>query len=235
MGDIALCSEKAEEYLYKMFGVNAELLIDHAWGWEPCEIADIRSYRPKSNSFSSGQVLKEPYPYDKALVVAMEMADDIGLHLLRHGLLTNQVVLTIGYDVSNVKNGYNGEVKPDFYGRLVPKHAHGTHNLSEYSCLSQEIRAAVKDLFERLVDPELLIRRIAIDVNHIKTEKDVSKESKQLGLFDVTKDKTKEKRANEAVLAIKKRYGKNAILTGINFEEGATGRERNAQIGGHRK
>ena len=235
MGDIALCSEKAEEYLYKMFGVNAELLIDHAWGWEPCEIADIRSYRPKSNSFSSGQVLKEPYTYDKALVVVMEMADDIGLHLLRHRLLTNQVVLTIGYDVSNVKNGYNGEVKPDFYGRLAPKHAHGTHNLSEYSCLSQEIRAAVKDLFERLVDPELLIRRIAIDVNHVKTEKDVSKELKQLGLFGVTKDKTKEKRANEAVLAIKKRYGKNAILTGINFEEGATGRERNAQIGGHRK
>lgn len=235
MGDIALCSEKDEDYLYKMFGINAELLIDHAWGWEPCEIADIRNYKPKSNSFSSGQVLKEPYPYDKALVVAMEMADDMGLHLLKHGLLTNQVVLTVGYDVSNVKKGYDGEVKSDFYGRLVPKHAHGTQNLSEYTCSSQEIRVAVKDLFERLVDQELLIRRIVIDVNHIKTEKDVAKELKQLGLFDKVKDSTKEKRTNEAVLAIKKRYGKNAILTGINFEDGATGRDRNAQIGGHRK
>lgn len=235
MGDIALCSEKDEDYLYKMFGVNAELLIDHAWGWEPCEIADIRDYKPKSNSFSSGQVLKEPYPYDKALVVAMEMADDMGLHLLRHGLLTNQVVLTVGYDVSNVKKGYDGEIKADFYGRLVPKHAHGTHNLSEYTCLSQDIRMAVKDLFEKLANPELLIRRITIDVNHIKTEKDIAKELKQLNLFDKVKDSAKEKRANEAVLAIKKRYGKNAILTGINFEDGATGRERNAQIGGHRK
>lgn len=235
MGDIALCSEKDEDYLYKMFGVNAELLIDHAWGWEPCEIADIRKYRPKSNSFSSGQVLREPYSYKKALVVAMEMADDMGLHLLGYGLATNQIVLTVGYDVANVKKGYEGEVKADFYGRLVPKHAHGTCNLNEYTCLSQEIRTAVKDLFERLVDPELLIRRITIDANHIKTEKDVAKELKQLRLFDEAKDNAKEKRVNEAVLAIKKRYGKNAILTGINFEEGATGRERNAQIGGHRK
>ena len=235
MGDIALCSEKDEDYLYKMFGVNAELLIDHAWGWEPCEIADIRNYQPKSNSFSSGQVLKEPYPYKKALVVAMEMADDVGLHLLRKGLVTNQIVLTVGYDVTNVKKGYSGEVKADFYGRLVPKHAHGTHNLSEYSNSSREIRTAVKELFERLVDPELLIRRLSIDVNHVKSEKDASKELKQLGLFDKKKDKAKEKRTNDAVLTIKKRYGKNAILTGVNFEDGATGRERNAQIGGHRK
>ena len=235
MGDVALCSEKDEDYLYQMFGVNAELLIDHAWGWEPCEIIDIRNYRPKSNSFSSGQVLKEPYPYDKALVVAMEMADEVGLHLLRHGLVTDQVILTVGYDVVNVKKGYDGEVKADFYGRLVPKHAHGTYNLSEYSSSSRGIREAVKDLFGRLVDPNLLIRRLTIDVNHVKTEKDAAKELKQLGLFDEVKDDTKEKRTNEAVLAIKKRYGKNAILTGINFEEGATGRERNAQIGGHRK
>ena len=235
MGDVALCSEKDEDYLYKMFGVNAELLIDHAWGWEPCEIADIRNYRPKSNSFSSGQVLKEPYPYKKVLVVAMEMADDVGLHLLRKGLVTNQIVLTVGYDITNVKKGYSGEVKADFYGRLVPKHAHGTHNLSEYSNSSREIRTAVKELFERLVDPDLLIRRLSIDVNHVKTEKDASKELKQLGLFDKKKDKSKEKRTNEAVLTIKKRYGKNAILTGVNFEDGATGRERNAQIGGHRK
>ena len=235
MGDVALCSEKDEDYLYKMFGVNAELLIDHAWGWEPCKINDIRNYRPKSNSFSSGQVLKEPYPYDKALVVAMEMANDIGLHLLKYGLATDQVVLTVGYDVTNVKKGYDGKVKADFYGRLVPKHAHGTHNLNKYSNSSQEIRAAVKELYERLTNPELLIRRLTIDVNHVKTEKEAAKELKQLGLFDEIKDNAKEKRANEAVLAIKKRYGKNAILTGINFEDGATGRERNAQIGGHRR
>lgn len=235
MGDVALCSEKNEDYLYKMFGINAELLIDHAWGWEPCEIADIRNYQPKSNSFSSGQVLKEPYPYNKALVVAMEMADDVGLRLLRHRLVTNQIILTVGYDVANVKNGYSGETKVDFYGRPAPKHAHGTYNLSGYSSSSREIRTAIKELFERLVSPELLIRRLSIDVSHVKTEKDAAKELKQLGLFDKPKDTTKEKRTDEAVLAIKKRYGKNAILTGINFEDGATGRERNAQIGGHRK
>ena len=235
MGDVALCSERDEDYLYKMFGVNAELLIDHAWGWEPCEIVDIRNYRPKTNSFSSGQVLKEPYPYDKALVVATEMADEVGLHLLKYGLVTDQVVLTVGYDVANVKNGYDGETKADFYGRLVPKHAHGTYNLNKYSCSSREIRAAVKDLFERLVDLNLLIRRLTIDVNHVKTERDATSEIRQLSLFDEVKDDLKEKHMNEAVLAIKKRYGKNAILTGTNFEEGATGRERNAQIGGHRE
>ena len=235
MGDVALCSERDEDYLYKMFGVNAELLIDHAWGWEPCKIADIRNYRPKSNSFSSGQVLKEPYPYDKALVVAMEMADEVGLHLLRHKLVANQVVLTVGYDVVNIKKGYGGEVKADFYGRLAPKHVHGTYNLSKYSCSSREIRTAVKNLFEKSVDPKLLIRRLTIAVNHVKAEKDAASELRQLGLFDETKDDTKEKQINEAVLKIKKRYGKNAILTGTNFEEGATGRERNAQIGGHRK
>ena len=235
MGDIALCSEKDEDYLYKMFGVNAELLIDHAWGWEPCEIADIRNYRPKSNSFSSGQVLKEPYTYDKALVAAIEMADEISLHLLKHKLVTNQVILTVGYDVANIKKGYDDETKADFYGRLVPKHAHGTYNLNQHSCSTQEIRTAVKDLFEKLVNPDLLIRRLTIDVNNIKTEKEASKELRQLSLFYEAKDTTKEKRRSEAILTIKKRFGKNAILTGINFEEGATGRERNAQIGGHRK
>ncbi len=235
MGDVALCSEKDEDYLYKMFGVNAELLIDHAWGWEPCEISDVREYRPKSNSLSSGQVLKEPYPYGKALVVAMEMADDMGLHLLQNGLVTDQIVLTVGYDVANMKKEYRGAVKADFYGRAVPRHAHGTFNLNEYSNSSREVRAVVKKLFEKTVEPELLIRRITININHVKTEKDAKKELKQLGFFDEIKDSEKEKRTDEAILAIKERYGKNAILTGINFEDGATGRERNAQIGGHRK
>ncbi len=233
MGDVALCSEKDEDFLYKMFGINAELLIDHAWGWEPCEITDIRNYRPKSNSFSSGQVLKEPYSFDKAKIVALEMADDVALNLLRKKLVTDQVILTVGYDRASLPN-YNGETKLDFYGREVPKHAHGTYNLGRYTCSSIALNRAVVDLFEDKVNRDLLIRRITIDVNHVKREEDVKKELRQASLFDEQKDDTKEKRANEAILAIKKRYGKNAILKGINFEDGATGRERNAQIGGHR-
>ena len=233
MGDVALCSEKDEDYLYKMFGVNAELLIDHAWGWEPCEIKDIRAYRPKNNSFSSGQVLKEPYIYDKALIVAREMAEEVGLNLLKRGLVTNQVTLTVSYDKVNLEKGYRGETKFDFYGREVPKFAHGTYNLNDYTCSTTAIGEAVAELFGRCVNPELLIRQITIEVSNVKTEKDARRELKQLGLFDEKKDDAKEKCANEAVLAIKRRYGKNAILKGINFEEGATGRERNAQIGGH--
>lgn len=236
MGDIALCSEKDEDCLYKMFGVNAELLIDHAWGWEPCEIRDIREYRPTNNSFSSGQVLKEPYSYDKALVVAIEMAEEVGLHLLRKGLVTDQVVLTVGYDKMSLEKGYTGETKLDFYGREVPKHAHGTYNLKKYSALNSQIVEAVKNLFEKYVNKDLLVRRINIDVNHVLLEKDAKKKLRQLELFDEVneEDDLKEKRANEAMLVIKKKYGKNAILKGINFEEGATGRERNAQIGGHK-
>lgn len=236
MGDVALCSENGEDYLYKQFGVNAELLIDHAWGWEPCEICDIRKYQPKSNSFSSGQVLKEPYSFEKALVVAMEMADEVGLDLLKKKMVTNQIVLTVGYDVKSVVN-YYGELTEDRYGRMTPKHAHGTYNLKRYSASSNMIREGVRELFERLVDRDLLVRRITVDVNHVKRKEDAKSELKQLELFDDiddNKDTEKEERAREAVLAIKKRYGKNAILTGLNFEEGATGRERNAQIGGHK-
>ena len=237
MGDIALCSEKDEDYLYKMFGVNAEFLIDHAWGWEPCEISEVREYRPSTNSFSSGQVLKEPYDFRKARVVATEMADEVALSLLEKKLVTDQVVLTVGYDKASLSN-YDGETKLDFYGREVPKHAHGTHNLKNYTCFSNIIRDAVEKLFDKIVNPDLLVRRITIDVNHVKSEKDAEGELKQLGLFDRVRDDRKmEKggRVDKAVLAIKKRYGKNAILKGINYEDGATGRERNAQIGGHRK
>ena len=238
MGDVALCSEKDENYLYRMFGVNAELLIDHAWGWEPCEIGNIRAYRPRCNSFSSGQVLKEPYEFQEALVVAMEMADEVGLNLLKRKLVTNQVTLTVVYDVVNLKQGYTGEVKEDFYGRAVPKHAHGTYNLSGYSCLSSEIREAVRTIFYEKVDRNLKVRRITIDVGHVKREEDSVEEVKQYSLFDGLADGKKlkkERQANEAILTIKKRYGKNAILKGLNFEKGATGRERNAQIGGHRQ
>ena len=238
MGDVALCAEKDEDYLYRMFGVNAELLIDHAWGWEPCEIAEIRKYRPRSNSFSSGQVLKEPYGFDEALVVAMEMADEVGLNLLKRRLVTDQVTLTVGYDVVNVKRGYTGEVKQDFYGRAVPKHAHGTYRLEEFSCASSVIREAVWKIFNEKVDKSLKVRRITIDVDHVKREEDLKEEATQRSLFDSLKDEEelkKERQTNEAILAIKKRYGKNAILKGLNFEKGATGRERNMQIGGHRQ
>ena len=237
MGDVALCSETDEDYLYKEFGVNAELLIDHAWGWEPCEIKDVKAYRPRTNSLTSGQVLKEPYSYEKALVVASEMAEEVGLTLLKRRLLTNQVVLTINYDVSNTNNGYDGEKTQDYYGRTVPKHAHGTYNLDDYTNSSREIFGAVREIFEKNVNPELSIRRITIIVNNVKWEEDLKKEPRQASLFDSVKKREiseKEKRANEAMLMIKKRYGKNAILKGINFEEGATGRERNAQIGGHK-
>ena len=237
MGDVALCSEKYEDYLYDMFGVNAELLIDHAWGYEPCEISDIKAYRPSNHSFSSGQVLKEPYSFEKAKVVAMEMADEVGLSLLKKRMLTNQVILTVGYDKVSL-NGYEGEVMKDFYGREVPKHAHGTDNLGEYTCSTSMIREAVERLFDRCVDSKLFVRRITIDVNNVKREEDLasSGEMRQLTLFDEKPkgDLEKEKRANEAILKIKRRYGKNAILKGLNFEEGATGRERNMQIGGHR-
>lgn len=238
MGDVALCSEKDEDYLYKMFGVNAELLIDHAWGWEPCEIAEIRAYRPSTNSFSSGQVLKEPYGFEQAKTVALEMAEEVSLGLLARKMLTDQVILTVGYDKVNLVSGYTGETKLDFYGREVPKHAHGTYNLAEPTASALLISEAVARVFDEKVDPALKIRRITIDVNRVVREEDLKKKPRQLGLFDKVRDEAglkKEKRAEEAILAIKRKYGKNAILKGINFDEGATGRERNAQIGGHRK
>ena len=237
MGDVALCSEKDENYLYKMFGVNAELLIDHAWGWEPCEISEIRAYRPSTNSFSSGQVLKEPYSFDQAKVVALEMAEEVSLGLLSKKMVTDQVILTVGYDKVSLA-GYEGETTKDFYGREIPKHAHGTCNLAHPIASSRLISEAVAKLFDDKVNPTLKIRRITIDVNHVKREEDLGKEFRQLELFDKPQDETnlkKEKRAEEAILAIKRRYGRNAILKGINFEQGATGRERNSQIGGHRK
>ena len=264
MGDIALCSEKDEDFLYKEFGVSAELLIDHAWGWEPCEIKDIKSYKPRNNSLSSGQVLKEPYPYNEALTVAREMAEELSLSLLKHQLLTDQIVLTVSYDPINLAQshapvnltqdydssnlaqscspvsptqGYTGETTRDFYGRAVPKHAHGTYNLKSHTYSTNQISEAVQELFEKYVDKSLLVRRLNLEATHIKSAEQISETPRQLSLFDTpedTKNQEKETKMNQAILAIKKRYGKNAILKGINFEKGATGRERNAQIGGHR-
>lgn len=236
MGDIALCSERDEDYLYNMFGVNAELLIDHAWGYEPCEMKDVKAYRPKNNSFSSGQVLKEPYSFEKARVVASEMAEEVALSLLRKKLTTDQVILTIGYDKSSLRK-HQGETTKDFYGRTVPKPAHGSQNLKIGTSSSSIILNAVITLFDKNVDKNLFVRRITIDVNHILPETDEPK-SHQLDLFtDYDEENAKlgkEKRVGEAIINIKRRYGKNAILKGINFEEGATGRERNMQIGGHK-
>ena len=235
MGDVALCSEKDEDFLYKQFGVNAEFLIDHAWGYEPCEIAEIKKYRPETNSFSSGQVLKEPYDFKKAKVVAEEMAEDIGLNLLNKKLVTDQVMMTVGYDKTSLEN-YHGEMAEDFYGRKVPKHAHGSYKLEEYTASTHLISEAVQKIFDEIVNPELKVRRIMIDVCNVKREEEARTELRQLNLFEKNDraELAKEQRANEAVIAIKKRYGKNAILKGINFEEGATGRERNRQIGGHK-
>lgn len=260
MGDIARCSLGKEtdyyndELLYRMFGVNAELLIDHAWGWEPCTIADVKAYRPASSSIGSGQVLQCPYPFEKARLVLREMADMLSLDLVDRGLVTDQLVLTVGYDRGNLKSpgngeekGYQGEISMDRYGRSVPKHAHGTENLGEYTASSRTILKAATELFERIVNQDLLVRRMYLTASHAVGEAEAPEKNafEQLDLFtdyqalsaereEEKKAREKEKRWQKAMLDIKKRYGKNAILRGMNLEEGATARERNNQIGGHR-
>lgn len=250
MGDVARCSLGGkgdfynEERLYKTFGVNAELLIDHAWGWEPCTMADIKAYRPASTSFSSGQVLQEPYTAAKARLVLLEMAEAMALKLVREGFVCGQLVLTVGYDVANLQSAaqraaYSGEVKIDHYGRAVPKHAHGTHNFPQPTASSQAIMQAAKALFDRLVDPALYVRRLTIDVGHVITEAEAAARDRQQTLFDTTPpDETaaraRERRLQETVLALKDRFGKNTVLRATSLEEGATAIARNAQIGGHK-
>ena len=254
MGDVARCSLGGpddfhnEELLFRLFGVAAELLIDHAWGVEPCTIADIKAYRPESNSISSGQVLTCPYPADKAKLVMREMTDLLVLDLVDKGLMTDQMVLTVGYDVDNLLDPerhqrYKGPVETDRYGRKVPKYAHGTANLPAYSSSTREITQAVMELFDRIVDKELLVRRMTIAACRILTEGAVSRGApmEQLDLFAQPEAaeaqeacRQREKRRQQAVLEIQKKYGKNAILKGMNLEEGATARERNRQIGGHK-
>ena len=256
MGDIAKCSMgKQTEYynedlLYKMFGKNAELLIDHAWGWEPCRISDIKAYKPESNSVGSGQVLHCPYSAEKARLVTREMADMLALDLVEKGLVTDQIVLTVGYDIDNLKDPeflqkYRGEVKTDWFGRKIPKHAHGTINLESYTSSTKQILAAVEELYDRIVDKNLLVRRINLVANHVLEEKNLPDycRAEQLNLFDHFEENEKkeknpealerEKNLQQAMLSIKKKYGKNSILKGMNFEEGATAVDRNMQIGGH--
>ncbi len=246
MGKIARCSIEKEELLYKLFGVNAELLIDHAWGWEPCTIDLVKAYRPETNSMSSGQVLTEPYTFQKARNVVMEMADAISLELVEKRLVTNQLVLTVSYDRESltrpeIASKYHGEIVMDYYGRPVPKHAHGTANLASHSSSSRKIIAAVMSLYDRIVNRDLLIRRLNIATNHVIRETDEQKtsdKSLQLDLFadygDEGFDGQKERKVQEALINIKKRFGKNAILKGTSYAEGATAKERNKQIGGHK-
>ncbi len=246
MGKIARYSIECEELFYKLLGVNAELLIDHAWGWEPCTIRDVKAYRPDVNSMSNGQVLHEPYTFDKARIVAMEMADAISLDLVEKHLVTNQIVLAVGYDRTSLDNPevaacYNGELAMDYYGRVVPKHVHGTINLGEYTSSGKAILSSVNEVFDKIVDKNLLVRRLNITACHIVPESDKPHVVKQLELFmesdslgENEASREKERKVQEAMLSIKHRFGKNAILKGINYEEGATGRERNCQIGGHK-
>ncbi len=252
MGKIARCSLEREELLYRLFGINAELLIDHAWGWEPCTIDLVKAYRPETNSFSSGQVLHCPYDTEKARVIVQEMADGMALKLVDRHLVTDQLVLTVNYDrenltTSGIRDNYNGEVTTDHYGRQVPKHGHGTTRMEQPTSSSADITDAFLALYDRIVNPMLLIRRLTLTVNNVVRENDTTAvhEPVQLDLFtdyaaeekkqkEITKRQKKERRIQEARVKIKRRFGKNAILKGLNFEEGATARERNAQIGGHK-
>ena len=253
MGDIARCSLGDlndfynEELLYKLFGINAELLIDHAWGVEPCTIADIKAYKPETNSLSSGQVLTCAYTARKAKLVMREMTDLLVLDLVDKGLVTDQMVLTVGYDIDNLldperRKRYQGQVITDPYGRKIPKHAHGTATLSGYTASTREIVEAVMALYDRIVDEDLLVRRMTIAACHLLPETDVvpSGIGIQMDLFSMEdpvekeEDRQREKRRQQAVIGIKKKFGKNAILKGMNLEEGATARDRNRQIGGHK-
>lgn len=243
MGDIARCSigkEKEyynEELLYKLFGINAELLIDHAWGYEPYTIADIKNYKPEEKSIGSGQVLNCAYSTNKAKIVVLEMAEQISYDLFEKGLIAKQVILTVGYDrESLIRTNYKGEVKTDHYGRKIPKHAHGTENFPNATASLKIISDTVSKLYDRIIDKKLLVRRITLSVGKVHSKQDV--EYQQLNLFTdyaaLKKEQEKEKKLQESLLSIKKKYGKNAILRGINYEEGATTIERNEQIGGHK-
>ena len=253
MGKIARMSIQNEGLLYRLFGVNAELLIDHAWGWEPCTIDAVKAYKPETNSFSSGQVLQEPYTFKKARVVIREMAEGMALDLVSKRLVTDQLVLTVGYDAEcltrpEIREKYHGEITTNHYGKAVPKHAHGTFNFEKPTSSSRLIMDGATDLFDRCVNPDLLIRRLNLTTNHVVSEASVSAQDcapQQLDLFTdyeaLEKQRQaeqakldKERRMQEAQLKIKKRFGKNAILRGLNFEEGATAKERNRQIGGHK-
>lgn len=252
MGDVALCSVTHEDLLYTLFGKNAELLIDHAWGWEPCTIQDIKNYRPASQSLGSSQVLPCPYSPEKARLVLQEMADLLVLDLTDKSLVTDQLVITVGYDIENLSDpkracNYRGPVVLDPYGRRIPKHARGTASLNHHTASAREIMSAAGELFDRIVNPGLLIRRLSVTANHTLPESTASQSIRyeQLNLFTDYADLEnrynqeqaalkREKKLQQTMLAIKKKYGRNSIVRGMSLEEGATARERNKQIGGHK-
>ena len=247
MGQLALCSEYNEDILYKTFGVKAELIIDHAWGWEPCTIAAIKAYRPENHSLSQGQVLSKPYSAEKAKLIVREMTDQLVLDMVRKRVVADQIVLNINYDHTGIPEDYSGKLVLNYYGKKAPKPAHGSVNLGKYTASTKIILSAMMQLCDRILDKELLVRRLNVAVNHVIYEKDVPEEDTpvQYGLFDdvdaLERKReleqaalAKERKLQEAMLAIKGKYGKNAVLKGMNFQEDATARERNGQVGGHR-
>ena len=252
MGDVARRSLTDEELFFKLFGKNAELLIDHAWGCEPCTIEAVKAYKPSTNSLGSGQVLHEPYTAEKARIVLREMADALSMELFAKKLVTDQLVVTIGYDVENIKDAkrrasYKGEIVRDGYGRLKPKHSHGTINLARYTSSTRLIMDAAAGLYDRVVDRNLLIRRLNITACRVIPESEAPKEDapEQMDMFtdyaalDAEREREnaaleRERRKQAALLKIKRKYGKNAVLRGMNYEDGATMRDRNGQIGGHK-
>ena len=251
MGDVARCSLGKpsnyynEELLFKLFGVNAELLIDHAWGYEPCTVKDVKKYKPSTNSVSSGQVLQEPYSFEKARLIVKEMADFLSMDLVEKRLVTDQVVLDVGYDVESLAGGgYSGEIKTDRYGRKVPKEAHGSLNLGKFTSSTTKIVEAFDELFLKIANSELLVRRITLCASHTADESAAAEQtaSVQMSIFDNPSENSeeeeklrKERSRQEAILKIRNKYGKNAMLKGMNFEAGATGKQRNKQIGGHKE
>ena len=253
MGDVARCSLENEDLLYKLFGVNAELLIDHAWGYEPCTIDGVKSYKPTRNSISSGQVLHCPYTYKKAILIIKEMSDLLALDLVAKKLVTDQLVLTIGYDIENLTNldireSYTGPITKDPYGREVPKHSHGTININHKTSSSKVIMEHMLELYERITNKNLLIRRITMVASNVVDEIQANKKPvyEQFNLFtdyqeqEEKMEKQKEdeiidKKIQKVMLDIKKKYGKNTILKGMNYEEGVTTIDRNGQIGGHKE
>lgn len=258
MGDVARCSIGSstnphnEDLLYRLFGINAELLIDHAWGWEPCSMKEIKAYRPQASSAGTSQVLSCPYTAEKAKLIIKEMADQLSMDLFEKKLAADQLVLTVGYDIENLnstekRTAYKGTVKTDRYGRAVPNHAHGTISLNCFSSSTKKFVSGATQLFDRIVDTSLLIRRIALVANHVIYESDIPKNAvyEQIDLFtDYTEKKMeeekkraeheKERKLQQALIDIKHKFGKNAILKGISLQDGATAKERNAQIGGHK-
>lgn len=250
MGDVARCSiGKPNEYyneglLYKLFGVNAELLIDHAWGWEPCTLQDIRTYEPRSSSLGSGQVLQQPCTAEKARLLVWEMAELLALDLTKKHRVTDQLVMTLGYDRCNLEDperrrSYRGKVTADHYGRPVPVHAHGSRNLpGGYTASGQVIRQETLALFDRIADPHLLIRKISLNAEHVRNPESLPVLGGETDLFvrepGPVYVRGREDQLQETILSIQSRYGKNALLRGSNLLQGAMTRERNGQVGGHR-